>query len=255
MSIPEKNLAVFGALVQDVRMSKAVRNVVYGLGIGAGIYLALAAVTWIRFGSRRRDLNDSLLDHFLPVYDIVEQHEVAVNAPAETTFAAACEVDLQQSRVIRAIFKARETLMGSTEGARQSPAGFLGQMRALGWGVLAEVPGREIVMGAATKPWTPNPVFEPVPADEFAAFNMPDHVKIVWTLRADPITANRSVFRTQTRAIATDEGARSKFRLYWSFVSPGVNLIRRMSLGLVKSDAERLAGGSPVEPFRSRNFG
>jgi hypothetical protein len=32
-----------------------------------------------------------------------------------------------------------------------------------------------------------------------------------------------------------------KFRRYWSLVSPGVVLIRRLSLGLVKTEAERRA--------------
>jgi hypothetical protein len=32
-----------------------------------------------------------------------------------------------------------------------------------------------------------------------AAFNDPDYVKIVWTLRADPVDATHSVFRTETR--------------------------------------------------------
>ena len=66
-------------------------------------------------------------------------------------------------------------------------------------------------------------------------------MKIAWTLRADPLGANESVFRTETRAIATDAAARAKFRRYWSFLSPGIALIRLMSLRPVKSEAERRA--------------
>jgi len=64
-------------------------------------------------------------------------------------------------------------------------------------------------------------------------------VKIVWTLRADAIGANASIFRTETRAVATDPAARAKFRRYWSFLSPGIILIRWASLGPVKREAER----------------
>jgi hypothetical protein len=107
--------------------------------------------------------------------------------------------------------------------------------------VLAEVPGREVVVGAVTQPWKANVVFRAVAPDEFAAFDEPDYVKIVWTLRADPIGAAASVFRTETRALATDAAARRAFRRYWAVFSPGIIAIRRMMLGPVKAEAERRA--------------
>ena len=84
-------------------------------------------------------------------------------------------------------------------------------------------------------------VFRSLPPEQFASFSDPDYVKIVVSLRADPLSAGASVFRTETRAIATDAQARAKFRRYWSFVSPGVSLIRWMSLRPLKADAERRA--------------
>jgi hypothetical protein len=110
-----------------------------------------------------------------------------------------------------------------------------------GWGVLADVPNREVVVGAVTKPWEPNPVFRALPPDEFASFSEPGYVKIAWTLRADPIGEAASIFRTETRALATDPGARTRFRRYWAFLSPGIVLIRRMSLAPLKREAERRA--------------
>jgi hypothetical protein len=116
---------------------------------------------------------------------------------------------------------------------------------SIGWGVLAEVPGRELIMGAVTQPWKPNVVFRALPPEEFAAFNDPDYVKIVWTLRADPVDATHSIFRTETRAVATNPHARRNFRRYWSFASPGIIVIRWMSLGPLKADAERRARAEP----------
>jgi hypothetical protein len=66
-------------------------------------------------------------------------------------------------------------------------------------------------------------------------------VKIAWTLRADPIDATTSVFRTETRVAATDPTSRAKFRRYWAFLSPGLILIRWISLGPLKAEAERRA--------------
>jgi hypothetical protein len=39
----------------------------------------------------------------------------------------------------------------------------------------------------------------------------------------------------------TDQAARTKFRWYWARFSPGIILIRRVMLGLLKADAERRA--------------
>jgi hypothetical protein len=60
----------------------------------------------------------------------------------------------------------------------------------------------------------------------------------VWTLRADPINAAESIARTETRVATTDLVARKAFRRYWSLVSPGVEVIRWVSLRLVKREAE-----------------
>ena len=96
-------------------------------------------------------------------------------------------------------------------------------------------------MGAITQPWHPNVVFRPLPPDEFVAFDEPDYVKIAWTLRADPIGAHESVFRTETRVVTTDAAARAKFRWYWARFSPGIVLIRWLMLGSMRSKAERRA--------------
>ena len=77
--------------------------------------------------------------------------------------------------------------------------------------------------------------------DEFQGFSEDDYVKIVWTLRADPVGTAESIFRTETRVRTTDPVARAKFRRYWSFLSPGIILIRWISLGPLKAEAERRA--------------
>ncbi len=215
-----------------------------GIGVAAAAYASYAAVTWWRYGHPGRptvESDDPLLDRFLPIADVAERHHIRVDAPADITFAAACEMDVLQSPIIRAIFKTREVLLGSEPDTAVRPRGLLASTTSMGWGVLAEVPGREVVMGAVTQPWQANVTFRALPPDEFAAFNEPGYVKIAWTLRADPIGATQSIFRTETRALATDALARTKFRRYWSFVSPGIIAIRRMMLTPVKADAERRA--------------
>jgi hypothetical protein len=107
--------------------------------------------------------------------------------------------------------------------------------------VLAESPGHDIVMGAVTQPWKANVVFRGLPPEEFAAFHEPGYVKIAWTLRADAVGTGESIARTETRVLATDDEARRKFRWYWARFSPGIALIRAVSLPFVQKEAERRA--------------
>jgi hypothetical protein len=229
------------------RTRSAIRWLAAGVGLAAGAYAAYVGITWCRYGrvspSTSPDEEDGLLDRFMPVYDVVERHRVRVAAPAEVTLAAARDMDLFDMPLVRALFKAREVLLGATADDRRLPSGLLAEAQALGWSVLAEAPGREIVVGSVTKPWEANVTFRALRPDEFSAFHEPDYVKIVWTLRADPIGATASIFRTETRAVATDPAARAKFRRYWSFLSPGIILIRWISLGPLKAAAERRARG------------
>lgn len=223
----------------------ALRWLAAGAGLAAGAYVAYVGVTWYRYGRVSHpagpEEQDELLDRFMPAYEVAERHHVRVAAPAAVTLAAAREMDLLQSPVVRAIFKGRELIVRATPDERPRPSGLLAEMQSLGWRVLAEAPGREIVMGAVTKPWEPNVTFRAVPVGEFAAFSEPDYVKIAWTLRADPVSATESIFRTETRAMTTDRAARTKFRRYWSFLSPGIILIRWFTLGPLKREAERRA--------------
>lgn len=230
------------------------------IGLRSGALVALAgtgyiARNWLRYGRVDATLApDSLLDRFMPEYEIRDQHETRVAAPAEVTFRAALAVNIRDSPVVRAIFRGRELLMrGERSKVPPVDAPLVEQVVALGWGVLAEDQDREIVLGAITKPWEPNPRFEPIPATEFAAFTQPTAVKIVWSLLVKHVAAGESIFRTETRVITTDAEARRRFRRYWAVVSPGIILIRREGLRLVKAAAEDAYQPNEPAPRRARN--
>jgi len=224
-------------------MRRFFRGIAAATGLGAGAYATYAAVTWLRYGdagpSADPDERDLLLDRFMPRYDIVERHHIAVAAPADVVLDAARDADLQGSWVARTIFRAREILLGADPLAGRPHEGLLAETTALGWRVLAEQPGRELVVGAVTKPWEANVTFEGLAPDAFAAFDEPGYVKIAWTLRADPVDDGHATFRTETRAFATDASARRRFRRYWACLSPGIILIRLVLLRPVKQAAER----------------
>jgi hypothetical protein len=215
------------------------------LGTGVASYGAYAAVTWVRYGhvDPARHPRDQLLDRFLPHPEVDEYHSLKVRAPAAITFAAGKQMDFQASAPIRGIFLLRSvpTLLRGKPFRPQGSRGILDETLRLGFGVLAEVPGREIVIGTYTRPWHEQVTFHPLPPDEFPGFAEPGYVKIVVTLGAEPLGADRSLFVTRTRAVATDPEARRKFRRYWAPMSAGIILIRWFSLPMVRREAERRA--------------
>jgi len=222
----------------------ALKSAIGLLAVGSGAYAGYVGVTWLRYGHPALpgpDDADPLLDRFMPAYDVAERHHINIAAPPDVTFAAACEQDLMALPLARAIFKAREVLLGSERDTTGRPHGLVALTKSIGWGVLAEIPGREIVMGAVTQPWRADVVFKSLPPREFVQFDEPDYVKIAWTLRADTNDATTSIFRTETRARATDATARFKFRRYWALLSPGIILIRWAALKPLRREAERRA--------------
>jgi hypothetical protein len=217
------------------------RNAVAG-GFAAALLAATGygAATWYRYGrASHRGSGHELLDRFMPRFDVREQHEAPVRAPAPVTYAAAREIDFGRSPLIRGIFRARQLFMRGQSASASTEGPFLEEVQALGWRVLADEPGRHLVFGAVTQPWLADVVFRGVPPENFAAFDEPNYVKIAWTIGVTPRDDGTSVFRTETRAVATDPVARARFRPYWTLVSPGIVLIRREMLRLVKRDAEQ----------------
>jgi hypothetical protein len=214
------------------------------LGLAAAGYGVVVANAWRRYGHPQPaapDEADALLDRFMPEYEVVERHHMRVEAPADITLASAIDADLQSSPIVQAIFKGRQRLLRGQAAPARPARGIVAETTALGWVVLAEEPGREIVLGAVTRPWEADVVFRGVPPEEFLGWREPDHVKIVWNLRADPLGPRASTFRTETRVTTTDADARRKFRWYWARFSPGIRLIRRSMLGGIRCDAARRA--------------
>ncbi|HTJ25308.1 MAG TPA: hypothetical protein VMA36_03995 [Candidatus Limnocylindria bacterium] len=219
-------------------------TIAFGAGVAAiGLgWLGYALVAWLGYGRLGVDRRaDSLLDRYMPVYEVAERHETRVAAPAAVSYATACAFDLRDSRMIRALFRARELLLGAPHAQDALPTQLLAMTLRIGWRVLAEEPGRELVMGAVTQPWEPRPVFRGVAPERFAAFDEPGYVQIAWTISAERVDDRSSVVRTVTRVRTTGPNARRRFRRYWAIYSPGILLIRSEALRVIRAEAERRA--------------
>ena len=211
-------------------------------------YVTYAVMTWWEFGDHVGNAPlDPLLDRFIPDWEVAERHETVVQASTDQTYLAIRTLDFEDSWVIRLIFRLRMMVMGGRPVAYNGPRTVLDRAKAMGWGMLAEVPGRAVVLGAVTQPWRAAPVFRPLRPAEFAAFNAPGYAKIVWSIGAEVSGWNSSTACTETRVMLTDPRSRRRFRLYWALVSPGIILIRKMLLRRVRKQAERWSLENP--PF------
>lgn len=180
----------------------------------------------------------SLIDRFIPRYDVRERHETSVRAPAAVVLDVARNFNMESIPLVRAIFRLRAKMMG-TRVPGAAPQGLVAETTRLGWGVLYDEPERIFIAGSACQPWLADVVFTSIPASRFAAYAEPDRVKIVWTLEADEAGAGLTRFSSETRVIATDEQARKKFRRYWRVYGFGIVIIRWLMLPAVRRQAER----------------
>jgi len=185
-------------------------------------------------------MNDRLasLDRFIPRYDVRERFETTIRAPAHVVMEVASSFDMQSPRLARAVFWMREKALGGHATPRRRQ-GILEETKALGWGLLAQEPGRMVICGARCQPWLADVTFSAIEPGEFEDYSEPDQVKIAWTLEAAPLGPDVTRFAQETRAVATDEPARAKFLRYWRWARFGIVAIRLLLLPAVRRTAER----------------
>lgn len=188
----------------------------------------------------------NLLDRYLPAFDVRDCHEGVVAAGRERAYAALRGLDLERSRPVRALFFLRtlpERLRGGGRRGARARA-FIDSALEQGWRILEEEPGRQLVMGAVTRPWEPVVRFRGLSGAEFAAFAEPGFARIAWSIAAAEAGPGRTRLAIETRVQTTDPASRRKFHRYWLVFGVGIRLIRVFGLAEVRR-ALRKAGGPP----------
>ncbi len=194
----------------------------------------------------------SLLDRFLPDYDVRERHAVTVAAAPSDVYQAISTADLARHPLVRALLGARaipSALMGRgrREGARQIRAPLtIDALCRLGFAVLAVDPPREIVLGLTGRFWRPAGGLLRTDPATFASSPHPGAARAAWSFSVEPLGSGHTTLLTETRVHCTDAASRRRFRVYWLFVRPGSGLIRRYMLDAIRHEAIRSsASGGP----------
>lgn len=184
-----------------------------------------------------------LIDGLAPVADFGEVHRIAIDAPREAVWRALWTADLDGSGIVKALLLLRSLprlLVRPREAAklpwRLTLPIFAGSP---GFGLLAEDPGREVVIGVAGRFWRPTGGALPFQKRWFLE-PLPDgtaRAVASFSLRDDG--AGGTILATETRIVCADAAARRSFRRYWLLIRPWSGLIRRVMLHAVRRAATR----------------
>jgi len=200
----------------------------------------------------------TLVDEYLPVYDVSDGLAVAVDADVSTTWRSLIDADMieasRRAPVAMALNVLRwlPQLVGDLlhgEGPAKLPERLtLHDSVAIpssggGWVLLGEHEEDEIALGLVGKFWRPVIQFAAVGHDDFRDFDEPGFAKTVYSLSVQGLDDGRTLLRGTMRTATTDEHARRWFRRYWTFgVGSGAHVLVQAMLEMVRDDAEATAG-------------
>jgi hypothetical protein len=180
----------------------------------------------------------TLLDEALPEFDYYSRHDRHVLASPEDVAGAVerYRFDRNSSPLVRLLFRLRGLSI---------PSGYLRDaLTGSGFGVLAERPGEEIVVGTIGRFWAlreQDYMEAPRDLEDFHAFSPPGWAKGAITLRVEPRDDGSSTLVTETRVLCPDEHARRRFAPYWALIRVFSSWIRRDFLGGIARIAAREA--------------
>lgn len=113
----------------------------------------------------------------------MERHSIVVEASPPRSYAAARNVDMGNSRIIRSLFRVRGLPARLT----------IDDMTRLGFFVLGERPGEEFVLGVVGRFWTPTGQVRSVDPAAFTGFSEPNTAKAAWNFVVDPAVSGQGI--------------------------------------------------------------
>jgi len=182
-----------------------------------------------------------LIDAFAPNPDAVETHSIVIDAPRQIVYETLQTVDFGGSPVIKALLALRSLPAFIGNPCRARPRDQPITLQTIinsGFGMLAEKPEEEILLGVTGRFWRPT--------GNLSAFNRPDFdrpvpagiARAVWNFSLSDLGNDQTLLRTETRITCGDPASRRKFLAYWLIVRPFSGLIRLIMLKQVRKTAE-----------------
>ena len=187
----------------------------------------------------------TLLDSWMPAYDIRARYAVRIGAPPARVYAALLATDFSRSWAVRGLMGIRllPTLLRSPRSTWQKlvhpPRASRASLTNLAHSdfiFLAATPPQEIVLGITGRFWKLAPEVVRVPPEQFRETLPVGLAQAAWNFE---ITAQPggSELATETRIRCADPATLRQFKWYWRLVAPGSGLIRHAILSQVRREA------------------
>jgi hypothetical protein len=177
-----------------------------------------------------------LIDSFAPNPDAVEIHRIAIAAPPDVVYRALWTANLGRSPIIKVLLGLRSLPGFAAHPCRSLPRNQKITLQTLidaDFGVLAEQPEKEIVLGVSGRFWRPTGNLSPFNRADFDRPVPAGLARAVWNFNIKGVNG-QTILSTETRVICGDSRSLRKFRVYWFFVRPFSGLIRRIMLKNVR---------------------
>ena len=177
----------------------------------------------------------TLLENVMPAYDVHEVHSVWVPSEPDAAYQAVLTVSASEVRLLGPLMRLRT--LGRSRLVSDSRAPLVDEMRKAGFVDLGARSGREIVLGAIGRFWSPLGN-RPIAVSDFNGFDEPGYAKAAmnFTVEAE---GDGSRVTTETRIVGTDAAAARKFRVYWLLIRLGSGAIRRSWLKAIRRRLQR----------------
>jgi len=187
----------------------------------------------------------TLLDDWMPAYDVSARYAIAIAAPPDRVYAALLATDFSRSWVVRSLMGLR-LLPGFIAAPRatwrrvrrpaRGPRASLTDLDRADFLLLEQRPPHEIVLGITGRFWALSAVTVRIPPDTFRDPIPPGLAQAAWSFEVHARPGG-SELATETRVRTADPATRRQFLRYWRLVSSGSGLIRYAILSQIRREA------------------
>lgn len=171
-----------------------------------------------------------LAEKYLPQFHHRSQHSILIRATPPKILAAADQLDLHDSAIIRFLFMLRGMPSHTLDRKGLESEKF----------ITLEITDHELIMGIIGQFWKAKGNLLTFKPEEFVPFNDRGFAKGIWHFQITPQSDTNFRLTTETRILCTDDASRKKFSRYWFVIRPFSGLIRSQILKLIKKKAENV---------------
>jgi len=213
---------------------------------GAAVTIAgavgVAAALMIPTSEKRAGATRTRLDEFMPVWQFDETHTIEINASPQRVFEAIHGVTARDIKLFRTLTAIRRMGRSAPEGILNAPKekSILDVATSTTFIYLADDAPREVVVGTVIIPPPGMHHRSEVTPELFKKVLPPGAALATMNFFVMPEGSGRSIVTTETRVFANDDSAKRRFTVYWRFIQPGSDIIRRMWLRAIKQRAEKV---------------